>query len=186
MPVKNYVTALNGLLPKDIRILDAQEKPNDFSSRFSATSRTYRYFICSEIPVANVAPYVWNIHHTPNIDNLNSMASILKGEIDCATFTASGDESLSTKRFLMKAHFFYDTLFPVGKVLVFEIQANAFLWKMVRSITGTLIEFDRNKKDINDFRECLESHERKNVGATAPANGLFLWDVSFEGKRVHV
>lgn len=187
IPVKNYIHALNNLLPHDIKIMGAEEKPSDFSSRFSAVTRTYRYFIsCNRPPVASLSPYVWEIYNTPNIDTLNQMASYLKGELDCATFAAAGDASLSTKRYLEKAHFFFQESFPVGNVLVFEIEANAFLWKMVRSIIGSLIEFERNGKDASYFKSVLDSCNRKNVGATAPSHGLFLWNVNFSGTRHHV
>lgn len=186
IPVKKYVPALNSLLPSDIRILDAKEVDEKFSSRFSATSRAYRYFIIpSHKALASQMPYAWDIGHEPDINKLNEMASCLKGEIDCATFAASGDESLSTFRFINDAHFFYQDLYPWGKALVFEITANAFLWKMVRSIVGSLIFFEKDK-DVSYFKEVLESHDRSKAGPTAPPQGLFLWDVSFEGERKHI
>ena len=186
IPAKKYVQALNSLLPSDIRILDAKEVDEKFSSRFSATSRSYRYFIIpSHKALASQMPYAWDIGHEPDINKLNEMASCLKGEIDCATFAASGDESLSTFRFINDAYFFYQDLYPWGKALVFEITANAFLWKMVRSIVGSLIFFEKDK-DVSYFKEVLESHDRSKAGPTAPPQGLFLWDVSFEGERKHI
>ena len=184
IPVSNYPVAINSLLPDDIRIIDATEVDENFSARFSATSRTYRYYIVPQNKaLANQMNFVWSISHEPTIENLNKMARCLKGEIDCATFTASGDQSVSTFRYIEKAHFFYEENFPCGKVLVFEITANAFLWKMVRSIIGSLIYFDKAKKDEKFFKEVLDSRCRKNAGPTAIPNGLFLYDVSFEGVR---
>lgn len=184
MSEEKYKVALNSLLPSDIRILESKEVPQGFSSRFNATLRTYRYFImCEHKAIASQMPYVWDIDHNPNIDMLNKMAACLKGEIDCATFAASGDQSVSTFRYLEDAHFFYQEIFPVGKALVFEITANAFLWKMVRSIIGSLIHFEKNGKDENYFKAVLESKDRSKVGPTAPPQGLFLWNVSFEGQR---
>ncbi len=109
------------------------------------------------------------------------MASCLKGEIDCATFAAAGDQSLSTHRFIDNAVFY-----PDGEKIVFEIAANAFLWKMVRSITGSLIQFEKAGKDASYFKEVLESRDRKRAGVTAPATGLFLWNIAFDGIRRHV
>lgn len=178
---ENYVRALNGLLPPDIRIMSAQKKPDDFSSRFSATSRTYRYFMHTSFPQARDMRYVWRLKRRPDIDVLNEMCKCLSGEIDCATFTAAGDQSLSTFRYLEKAHFWYE-----GDLLVFEIEANAFLWKMVRSITGTLIQMEQKGKSALDFKNVLESRDRKQAGITAPPTGLFLWQVNFDGTRRHV
>ncbi len=187
IPEKNYVQALNALLPHDIRIQDSKLVSDDFDSRFSATSRVYRYFMVSgKNPLANQMPYVWYIKRTPDIDVLNKMASVLKGEIDCASFAASGDQSVSTNRYIENARFFETEGFPGGKFLVFEIEANAFLWKMVRTLTGTFIEFERDGKDTDYFKKVLEAKDRKLAGVTAPPQGLFLWQIKFDGIRRHV
>ncbi|MGN0740629.1 MAG: tRNA pseudouridine(38-40) synthase TruA [Treponema sp.] len=184
IPEKKYVQALNSLLPGDIRISDSRQVPEDFSSRYSATKRTYRYFIIpSHKALASQMPYVWDIPHDPDIITLNKMASCLKGELDCATFASSGDASLSTFRYLEDAHFFYQDIFPATRALVFEITANAFLWKMVRSLVGSLIYFEKSGKDENYFKAVLESCDRSRAGPTAPPQGLFLWNVSFDGIR---
>lgn len=181
IPVEKYPVALNCFLPPDVRIMDAKEVPQDFSSRFNATSRVYRYYINTQKPLASQMRYVWPIYHKPDIDVLNKMASCLRGELDCATFTASGDQSLSTKRYIDNATFFYE-----GETLVFEIEANAFLWRMVRSITGSLIHFERMGKTPEDFKKIVESCDRKKAGPTAPATGLFLYEIKFDGIRRHV
>ncbi len=111
------------------------------------------------------------------------MALILKGEIDFATFAASGDKSVSTFRYVEGARFFFQEDLFGQKLLVFEIEANAFLWKMVRSLVGTLIEFERDGGGEEKFKYALESRQRKNAGPTAPPNGLFLWQVKFDGTR---
>jgi tRNA pseudouridine38-40 synthase len=181
IPVEKYPVILNNLLPRDIRIRDACEKPADFNARFSAVSRTYRYFIRSgSMPSVIDAPYVWYVRKRPRVQTLNAMAGFLTGEIDCAAFAASGDESLSKRRYIEKAVFY-----PLGNNLVFEICANAFLWKMVRSLVGTLIQFEREEKDAAYFKEVLDSRDRKRAGATAPPEGLFLWAVDFDGQRRH-
>lgn len=178
MPAEKYQVALNSMLPKDIRIMDAKEVPESLHARFSATKRTYRYFIhCGETAFAHQSLYVWSIRHHPDINKLNRMASCLKGEIDCTTFSAAGDMSLSKFRYLYNAVFFTQ-----GDLLVFEISANAFLYRMVRSIVGSLIHFEKNN-DEDYFEKVLKSKDRKLAGPTAPNTGLFLWNVSFDGKR---
>lgn len=188
VPCENYVRALNSILPKDIRIRESQEVPEDFSARFSATSRTYRYFMhTGSVPLASDMRFVWHLPWTPDINVLNDMTSCLRGELDFATFTASGDQSLSTFRYIDDAHFYtQEDLKTGGKVFVFEITANAFLWKMVRSLTGTLIGMEKKGLGGKDFKEVLFSKDRTRAGVTAPPTGLFLWDVSFDGVRRHV
>ncbi len=183
IPVEKYIPAINAFLPDDIRIVGSSEVAQDFSSRFSATSRTYRYFIHTGNPFASEMRFVWPIHHKPDITVLNKMASYLRGEIDCATFAAAGDASLSTFRYIENARFFVDDKNP--EVIVFEICANAFLWKMVRSLTGSLIFFEKSGRSPEYFKEVLDSHDRKRAGPTAPPSGLFLYQVSFDGVRRH-
>ena len=184
IPAANYIPAVNAFLPPDIRIVGSKEVSADFSSRFSATSRTYRYFIHTKNPFASQMRYVWPIHHEPNLDILNEMSSCLRGELDCATFAAAGDQSLSTCRYIEFARFFRDE--NDRDVIIFEICANAFLWKMVRSLTGSLVFFEKSGKDAAFFKKVLDSKDRSKAGPTAPPTGLFLYDVSFEGERRHV
>jgi tRNA pseudouridine38-40 synthase len=182
IPVEKYVPALNCLLPLDIRINHASEVPESFNARFSATARTYRYFMhCGESPLASEMRYIWAIHHRPDISVLNEMASCLRGELDCAAFAAVGDESKSSFRYLENAFFCLE-----GDRLIFEITANAFLWKMVRTITGSLIYFEKSGKSPEFFQSVLESRNRQRAGPTAPAQGLFLWSVNFSGVRKHI
>lgn len=188
IPQKNYVRALNSILPPDIRIMDAQEKDDNFSARKNATSRIYRYFInfSGEIS-ANQNRYVWNVPcYNPDLKNLNEMAFLLKGEMNCASFSASGDKSVSTFRYIDGARFFFQEDMWKKNLLVFEIEANAFLWKMVRTITGTLINLDKSKKNKDDFKKIIQSCERKNAGLTAPPQGLFLYKIHFDGIRRHI
>lgn len=184
IPEEKFTVALNSLLPSDIRIMSSKEVPEDFSARFSATSRTYRYFFHTGNPLASEMRFVWPIYRKPNLDVLNKMASFLKGEVDCASFAAAGDKSLSTCRYIDGARFYFDEKNP--EILVFEITANAFLWKMVRTLAGSFLFFEKSGKSPEYFKEVLDAKDRSKAGPTAPANGLFLYKISFDGIRRHV
>ena len=185
IPPVNYERALNSLLPQDVRVLSSFEVPTSFDARKSATSRVYRYFVQTQVtPLATEMRYRWFVRRTPNVETLNSMCALLKGEIDCASFAASGDKSVSTMRFLENALFFQDDANP--RLLIFEVEANAFLWKMVRTLVGTLLWCERKDMGVNGFSKILESKDRTKAGPTAPACGLFLWCVKFDGVRRHV
>lgn len=185
IPESSYIRALNGLLPHDIRVMEAKPMPEEFNSRFSATSRMYHYFIhVGSVPSASQMRYCWAIPNMPNVDVLNEMCSHLKGEIDCATFSAAGDQSLSTMRYIDGARFYWDE--TQKDTLVFEIEANAFLWRMVRSLTGTLIQGEKKGYDGKWFQEVLQSRDRSRALMTAPPQGLFLWKINFDGIRRHV
>lgn len=187
IPIERYPAALNSFLPPDVRIMKADVVPENFNSRFDATSRVYRYFMFTGgVPYAAQTRYVWPLNRMPDIDKLNTMASCLKGELDCASFAAAGDKSLSTCRYLECARFFTQDAFPYGTLAVFEIEANAFLWKMVRSITGTLLQLEKAGADEDSFKNILDARDRKRAGVTAPPQGLFLWQVKYDGIRRHV
>lgn len=182
MPPGRYVPALNAFLPPDIRVNAAREVPDDFDARFSATSRTYRYFLhCGASAYAHETRFAWHIRRFPDLARLNSMASVLRGETDCASFAAAGDQSKSTFRYIDHTVFY-----PEGEKVVFEIRANAFLWKMVRSLAGTFVQLEKAGAGADEFRRILESRDRASAGATAPPTGLFLWSVEFDGVRRHV
>ena len=182
IPVDRYPRALNTFLPQDIRIVGAREVPMDFNARFNATSRVYRYFICPFDIQASQTRYAWCVNYQPDIERLNKYCACLKGELDCSSFAASGDESLSTMRYIEQAHFFTQKVFPDDReMLVFEIEANAFLWKMVRTITGTLIQLDKANAPLDSMEKILNAKDRKSAGATAPSHGLFLYKIIFDG-----
>ena len=170
-----FVPALNRLLPGDLRILDAREAPRNFHARFDAKYRTYRYYI---IPSRSAMPwelrYAWQIYRNPNLERLNRYAAFLQGEMDCTVFAVPGDKSLSRSRYI------YNSIFWVeGKHLVYEISANAFLWKMVRSVVGTFIFYEKKDLPPEELWEIINSKNRSLAGPTAVPEGLFLYKIGY-------
>lgn len=185
-PTEKFPLVLNALLPNDVRVINACEKDEKFSARKSAVSRIYRYFLMEEKNVTAVnSRFVLPVKKFPNSENVNALAKVLHGEMNCASFAAAGDASLSTNRFLYGARFFFDELFFHERVLVFEIEANAFLWKMVRTILGTILQLEKSGASAKDFENIIVARDRKKAGATIASQGLFLWKVNLDGKRVH-
>jgi len=175
MEACRFVPALNSLLPHDVRVLDARETSADFHARFDARLRTYRYyFITSHAALPWELRYAWHIRRQPDIALLSEYAGFFRGEMDFTAFAIPGDKSKSRSRYIANACFFFDR-----EKLVFEITANAFLWKMVRSIVGTLIRLEEKKMNPCYLCKVIESRDRKLTGPTAPAEGLFLWKIEF-------
>ncbi|MDR0731775.1 MAG: tRNA pseudouridine(38-40) synthase TruA [Treponema sp.] len=175
IPAGRFVPALNGLLPQDLRILEARETRLDFHARFDARSRTYRYqLICGRPALPHELRYALQLRRRPRIERLNDYSRLLLGERDCSLFAGSGDSSESRFRYISRCHFFVR-----GDTLVFEISANAFLWKMVRSILGTLLFFEERDLGLQALREALETGERRLAGPTLPGRGLFLWNIEY-------
>ena len=188
MPAENYVRALNAFLPSDVRIMAAREVPEDFSARKSATSRVYRYFIATgDATSADNMRFSWLVkNYTPNLERLNKYCECLRGELDCSSFAASGDDSVSNNRYIDEAKFFFQKDRFGQELLVFQIEANAFLWKMVRTLTGTLVNLDKTGAPEDAMKKILEARDRKVAGVTAPPTGLFLYEIKFDGIRRHV
>ena len=72
------------------------------------------------------------------------------------------------------------------ELLVVEIEANAFLWKMVRTLTGTLVNLDKDNAPEDAMEKILAARDRTKAGVTAPPNGLFLYEIKFDGVRRHI
>jgi tRNA pseudouridine38-40 synthase len=173
IPVERFVPALNSLLPRDIRVLEARSAPADFHARFDAKSRSYRYhLICGRPALPHELRYSLQLWRRPNQELLNAYARIFRGELDCSLFARPGDPSRSRSRYFFNAAFFVQ-----GDSLVFEIQANAFLWKMARSMVGTLLCYEERGTSPEEFRGIVAGGDRNLAGPTVPPNGLFLWKV---------
>ncbi|MDR1899580.1 MAG: tRNA pseudouridine(38-40) synthase TruA [Treponema sp.] len=170
-----FVPALNSLLPQDIRVLESAGAADDFHSRFDAKRRTYRYrFVCGRQGLPHETRYSLQLWRRPRIDLLNDYCRLLLGERDCSAFASAGDSSRSRNRYLFQACFF-----PEGDGLVFEISANAFLWKMVRTVAGTLLRCEEQGLGTEEFAEVLASGRRNAAGPCLPPRGLFLWKIDY-------
>ena len=170
-----FVPALNGLLPKDVRIIGANEEKPGFHARFNARMRTYRYFfICGRQALPHESRYALQLWRHPRIDLLNAYCRLLPGERDCSVFAGAGDKSKSRLRYIYNAVFFAE-----GDRLVFEISANAFLWKMVRSLAGTFLHYEERGAPPDLLRDIIASADRSLAGPTLEPQGLFLWNVDY-------
>jgi tRNA pseudouridine38-40 synthase len=179
IPAERFVPALNSLLPRSIRVLDSRAAPDKFHARFDAKSRSYRYhLICGRPALPQELRYGLQLWRRPNLELLNAYARIFRGELDCSLFARPGDPSRSRSRYFFNAAFF-----TAGDTLIFEIQANAFLWKMVRSMVGTLLRCEEQGSSPEELRAIVASGDRNLAGPTVPPNGLFLWRVEYYGSE---
>jgi tRNA pseudouridine38-40 synthase len=175
MGADRFVPALNGLLPRDLRVLEARETFLDFHARFDARQRTYRYhFIPGRQALPQELRCALQLWRRPRLERLNDFARLLHGELDCSAFAQIRDPSLSRRRYISQAYFFVQ-----GDTLIFEISANAFLWKMVRSVAGTLLYFEEKDRTPEEFKALIQSGDRSLAGPALPPQGLFLWKVDY-------
>lgn len=175
VPSERYCHALNSHLPRDVRVLRSEHVDEDFHARYSARARTYTYALYqSEVSHPLHQRYCLTVKRHLDMTRLNEFASVLLGVHDFTTFSAVGDQSKSKIREVRSACFYAD-----GSFIRFKLEANAFLWKMVRSLTGTILEFLDNHREPEELAEILEACNRSMAGTTAPAKGLTLAKVFY-------
>lgn len=174
IPAEKFREALNTQLPLDVRVMRSRAVSPGFHARFDAVSREYRYYLLhAEIVPPHLAHYCVRIKAGPDLAAWNRMAAALCGEHDFTTFASPSAAVDHHVRTVCAASFFAERGF-----IVFRIVANGFLWKMVRSVVGTIIGMD--PPDVDSFREILHARDRSRAGTTAPARGLFLHDIRYE------
>ena len=174
-----FYTALNSYLPPDVKALSSCMVCDDFHARYDARIRVYRYQLYpSQVMPPVFRKYSWRIRRTPDVPRLNRLASVLVGTHDFSTFVVPRDQSPSRVKDIYSASFFPDSPF-----IVFKIAGRSFLWRMVRSLVGTLVELESQGADADDLERILESRDRTRAGATAPACGLFLHKVIYKGEE---
>jgi len=175
----HFMRGLNSLLPPDVRILHCREVEPSFHSRFSALARVYHYHIVvGQSLMPWEARYCHRVFELPPLEVLNSMAALLHGELDFTSFSHAKDPHRSKHRFIYHASFF-----PQRDRIVFQIVGNAFLWRMVRSLVGTLIDLGDRGLGAPEFAAILSAKDRKKAGPTAPGQGLYLHKVIYDERE---
>ncbi len=172
---EKFQKAMNSLIPADIVVRDIYEVPIDFHARYSAKSKTYCYRIYNseERPLFErniVYHYRWAL----NIPRMQETLGFLIGEKDFKSFQASGSTVLDTNRVV---NFCY--MESNGPLITFTINANGFLYHMVRNIVGTLIMIGRDKLEPSSMERIILARDRGKAGPTAPAIGLCLEEVFY-------
>ena len=167
--------AINANLPPDIVILSLEEAPADFHPRYDASRRTYDYHLYNaplRSPLRRRRS--WHVPCPLDLDRMNEAAAHLVGVHDFATFgqPPQGD---STVRHLFRAGWRRQDPF-----LIFSIEGNAFLYRMVRSIVGSLKMVGEGSWTVKEFVQAFHARDRSRAAATAPPQGLYLVSVAYD------
>jgi tRNA pseudouridine38-40 synthase len=180
VPPGRFREAVNSFLPRDVRVLESVEADPRFHARRWARQRVYRYYICcSQVLLPHRRNYCHWMKRKPDIRVLNGMASRLVGEHDFSAFAADGDANESKVRAVAVSSFHAES-----DMLVYTIAANAFLWKMVRTIVGTFLELEEQGAGAAAIADVLASRDHGRAGGTAPARGLFLERVVYDAETL--
>ncbi len=168
------VFRLNSILKNDIGISRICSVNNKLHARFDATLRVYKYFVLFEKNPFEI-PFSHYIYGTkPDIEKMNEAAHLLLGKHDFSSFEKIGSDNSTSICIVSHAEW---TKTESGTV--FEISANRFLRNMVRAIVGTLLDVGLEDISLEEFKTIIKNKDRSQAGASAPAKGLFLWDITY-------
>lgn len=164
--------SLNALLPREVAVYNFALVDSSFHARFSAISRQYKYYLCiRKKPL--LLKRVWMVYSRVDWDLVRINCTDLLGTHDFTAFRASGAGSDNAVCTVKKVSFD-----EVGDCLVFTIEADRFIYKMVRSIVGTLIDIGRGRL-LSRMGDIIARKDRSGVGSTAPPYGLVLDQVTY-------
>jgi len=175
IPTDRFPFALNGRLPRDIRILSAHDVPESFHARKSARSKIYRYQIYNGtiLPPHLLREY-FHFPYSLDFDRMSAAAWHFQGTHDFASYAKTGSAVSNTVR-----HIFRCDLRRQGARIYLTVEGNGFLHHMVRNMAGTLLEVGRGLISLSDFVVLFGKRDRTQAGFTAPANGLILVKVRY-------
>ena len=170
---KDLIFKLNRYLPKDISVNSIRKVQPEINARYSAVSRTYKYYI-SKIKDPFFDSSSWFLYGNLNVASMNLASEILPEFSDFTSFSRlhSGSKTNICKIY----HAGWE---ETHTQLIFTIKADRFLRNMVRSIVGTMIDIGFGKINIEEFKTIILAQDRSKAGMSAPAKGLFLTEIEY-------
>lgn len=175
IPAERWSLALNSKLPEDIRILSSQAVPADFHPQFWAHKKSYAYLIYRQTEgAAFYRNYALLNTEALNLEEMQEACGLITGKHDFRAFCASGSSVKNWERNVSLCR-----LSEAGPWLRLDIEADGFLYNMVRIIAGTLLEIGRQRIQVEQLPAILESHERALAGPTVAPQGLYLCSVDY-------
>lgn len=176
VPTERIPAALNSLLPGDIVVTAAAEVPEGFDARRAAKAKVYRYTILNrQAPSAFLRHLAWHVPAPLDLGAMVEASACLQGERDFASFAASGGTPGSSVRTVRRLDWR-----RAGDLVVCTLEATAFLYKMARTMVGTLVEVGLGRRQPAQVEQILAARDRSAAGPTAPPQGLCLVRVVFE------
>lgn len=174
-PMTAWVRGVNTFLPSSVAVRWAHEVPEDFSARFSATERTYEYWILNDAVRSPLTEgLVGWVFRPCDEKRMQEAARFLLGEHDFTSFRASECQAKSPIRVVHEV-----SIRRVGKMIGIKLRANAFLHHMVRNIVGSLVYVGTGKESVEWFKAVLDARDRKVAAPTFAAGGLYLVGVKY-------
>jgi tRNA pseudouridine38-40 synthase len=178
--LSKLATSLNALTPTGIVVTSMERARAGFDARRDATSRGYRYFLCTNKVVSPFwARYCWLVGHPVDRRLLDAAGLATLGQHDFTAFTPAETKHAFFHRTVKRC--VWRRVPGEPGMLRLEIEADAFLRHMVRALVGNMVEVAEGKRELESYRSLLEGTVREAAGPTAPAQGLFLWSIEYGG-----
>ncbi len=175
LPLERIQKALNSLIPRDISITKIELAPDDFHSRFSAKSKLYRYTILARPHhSAFLKNQVYFMPFPIDVLLMQKEARVLLGRHNFKSFQATQKKERNPFKTIKRVK-----IVKSADLLTIDIEADGFLYNMVRNIVGTLVEIGRGRRAPGSLKKILLSKDRKLAGPNAPARGLALLKVKY-------
>lgn len=172
---KAWLMGGNANLPRDISINWVRELGQDFSARFSATARSYRYILLNrKVRPALFQHNVAWVFEPLDANLMHEAAQCLLGEQDFSSFRSSQCQARHAVREMQQI-----SIKREGEYVILDLTANAFLHHMVRNIMGTLLFVGRQEQPVEWVQQVLAARDRTQAGITAPPGGLYLVNVQY-------
>lgn len=177
-PLSAWVRGTNALLSEHVSVRWAQMVPEEFHARFSAHGRSYRYLLLNRAvrPAIQAGKVGW-FHAPLDVEAMQQAARHLLGEHDFSAFRAAECQAKSPVKTLTRLEIRRD-----GDMLVFDVDAGAFLHHMVRNIVGSLVYVGKGRYPAEWMQELLESRSRRLAAPTFAPDGLYLRHIRYEDK----
>lgn len=180
IPTEKIPYAMKGYLPLEIAVLSAKEMPERFSVRHDNKGKHYCYSIVnSRIHDPFQLRYAWFIRKPLDLEAMRQGADILLGTHDFSAFEGQNTTPMNPVKTMYAI-----TLEKQGPMIRIHVVGDGFLYHMVRNIAGGLVDLGLHRFSVEDFKRILDSKDRKQLGATASAQGLCLEEVFYDDTRL--
>jgi tRNA pseudouridine38-40 synthase len=177
LPPETLRRRINDELPSDINVLRVTPVRHRFHARHDAIARSYVYQVARR-RTAFAKPFVWWVREDLDVDRMREAARGFVGRHDFQSFSDDDPHEKSTQVDLESLEIYED-----GDLILIHVEGSHFIWKMVRRIVGVLVEVGRGGMSANDAAALLDARSEAPARLTAPASGLFLERVYYEGDR---
>lgn len=170
---RDILFRINRYLPKDISVTGIRKVLPDANARFSAVSRTYKYYI-SKIKDPFLDDSSWFLYGDIDLNLMNQASELLLNYSDFTSFSKLHSGSKTNLCRIYSAGWE-----EKNNQLIFTVKADRFLRNMVRALVGTMVEIGSGKMDLIQFEEVIRAKDRCRAGMSAPAKGLFLVNIEY-------